>query len=117
VSVGITSDAAYLIDKCFDMIVSNEKAFDSKPSVGRIATAIAEVMHDRTEDMASRPFGASLCLFGVDPSRSRPELFEVTPSGACTQRRVVGIGKLLFLPPLRVCIWVDTSFIVGYIYL
>jgi 20S proteasome alpha/beta subunit len=90
--VGITSDTTFLVDKCFEMVVSNSKTYDRKPSVRRVVTAVAEFMHDRTQDMASRPFGASLCLFGV--TSSEPELFEVTPSGACTQKRVVGLGKL-----------------------
>jgi 20S proteasome alpha/beta subunit len=92
-AAGILSDANYLSNSMFDMVLSHQTKFDSDPPMARVASHIATIIHSNTMVSSRRPFGVSLCLFGFDDSSQCARLFEIDPAGGCHDCRLCCIGQ------------------------
>lgn len=90
---GLISDVSYLTNKIFEETLDYSSTFGSSPPIRKIASEIAELMHERTLIAAYRPFGAALCLAGLDDEVS-PVLFEIDPTGSLRRKKLSSIGKL-----------------------
>lgn len=92
-AAGILSDANYLTNSMFDMVLSHQTKFDSDPPMSKLASHVAAIVHSNTMVSSRRPFGVSLCLFGFDDSSQSARMFEIDPLGGCHDCRICCIGK------------------------
>lgn len=89
-TAGLASDSAHLIERLYSSHEFFSYAFGCEPTIRRLASNLAEYMHEKTLSAHARPFAASVVL--IDCTEEHKEIFTVDSSGAVIRSNFAAIG-------------------------
>ena len=90
---GVVSDTVHLTEKLVSDARDHESLFGTSPTINRLTTDLANYMHEKTLYSGTRPFGAKLCLFGVDKASEKMKVFEIDPTGSYRECSISCLGN------------------------
>ena len=63
-SVGVVADTIYLSDILFDQVTNHKYIYGNSMPISRLAKKLSSLIHVRTLERTTRPFGVHACLIG-----------------------------------------------------